>query len=152
MKSKDAVTLAADTIHNPAEVRHFMAIKPVERRVRVFSGEILLADTSNAVRVIEVGHALYDPVLYIPPDDVHIKLDRIEKSTHCPLKGDAIYYALEGEEIAWAYPTPFDFARDLTERIAFWASKVRIEEGSFAGVASYRLADGRRPEVSPFQP
>lgn len=152
MTSNEAVTLATDTIHNPAEARHFMAIKPVDRRVRIFFGDVLLADTSRAVRVIEVGRALYDPVLYIPPDDIHIKLDRIDKSTHCPLKGDASYYTLDGEEIAWCYDAPFDFAVDLTGRVAFWAEKVRIEEGSFAGIATYRPADRRRPEVSPFQP
>ena len=129
MSQHESVTLASDTIHNPSEPRHFMAIKPVERRVRIFQGERLLADTTRAVRVIEVGRGVYDPSVYIPAEDVSAPLEPTEKSTHCPLKGDASYFALDGEELAWAYDAPFDFAQELAGRRAFWASKVRIEEG-----------------------
>ena len=130
MTQHEAVTLATDTIHNPNEPRHFMAIKPVERRVRIFRGETLLADTTQAVRVIEVGRGVYDPNFYVPTEDVAVALEQTDKSSHCPLKGDASYFALDGEEIAWAYDKPFDFAQGLAGRRAFWASKVRIEEGA----------------------
>ena len=63
------------------------------------------------------------------------RLVRTDRSTHCPLKGDAEYFDLvirEGDvlatEIAWSYPEPPDFASALAGRIAFYADKVTIEE------------------------
>jgi len=124
-----AVPPVEGAIRNPANPNHFMVIKPVERRVRVFFGERLLADTTGAVWVIEVGRKAYDPVLYIPAVDLRAALDEIDKTTHCPLKGDASYYAIGGEEVGWAYNQPFDFAAEIAGRHAFWAKKVRIELG-----------------------
>ena len=50
------------------------------------------------------------------------------KSTHCPLKGDASYFTLNGEEIAWTYDRPFEWSEQLRGHIAFYANKVAIEE------------------------
>jgi len=124
-----AVPPVEGAIRNPANPNHFMVIKPVDRRVRIFYGERLLADTTNAVCVIEIGRKAYDPVLYVPAGDLAAPLDEIDKTTHCPLKGDASYYAVDGEEVGWAYNEPFDFAAGLAGRHAFWARKVRIEQG-----------------------
>jgi uncharacterized protein (DUF427 family) len=124
-----AVPPVEGAIRNPANPNHFMVIKPVGRRVRVFFGERLLADTTDAVCVIEIGRKAYDPVLYIPADDLQTPLEEVDKTTHCPLKGDASYYAVDGEEVGWAYNQPFDFAAALARRHAFWARKVRIEQG-----------------------
>jgi len=116
-------------IANPSNPRHFMVLKPIERRIRVFTGDTLIADTMSAVRLIEVGKTIYDPLVYVPTADLCHNLDPLEKSTTCPLKGEAAYFALEGEEIGWAYPDPYDFARALKGYQAFWPHKVRIEEG-----------------------
>ena len=125
-----AVPPVEGAIRNPANPNHFMVIKPVDRRVRIFYGERLLADTTNAVCVIEIGRKkAYDPVLYVPAGDLAAPLDAVDKTTHCPLKGDASYYAVDGEEVGWAYNEPFDFAAGLAGRHAFWARKVRIEQG-----------------------
>ncbi|MBX2853387.1 MAG: DUF427 domain-containing protein [Rhodobacteraceae bacterium] len=109
-----------------------MALKPVKAQVKLFFGDRLLADTSNAIRLVEVGRSVYDPVLYLPQQDLALALDRLDKSTHCPLKGDASYHALDGEEVAWSYDAPFDFAAQLRGLLAFWPSKVRIEEQPLA--------------------
>lgn len=128
----NAVTLADNTIHNPNEPRHFMAIKAIGARVRLFYRGAVVAETTKAVRVVEVGRSVYDPVIYVPAEDVKIPLVRTDKTTHCPLKGDASYYGVDGEEVAWSYETPFDFARGLKQRRAFWATKVAIEETPLA--------------------
>ncbi len=129
------MTLVANAIHNPAEPRHFMRIKPVERRVVVWLEGEILAETTGAVRVLEVGKDLYDPVLYLPPGDVTPRLRPADHTTHCPLKGDAAYFDLvdaDGElrvpRIAWSYPEPFGFASELAGRVAFYAKHVTIEE------------------------
>ena len=86
------VTLSDATIHNPKEIRHFMRIRPVSRRVRVRLGDVLLAESTNARRLTEVGRDVYDPAFYLPRKDVRITLQRVDKQTHCPLKGDASYF------------------------------------------------------------
>ncbi|GAB5470979.1 MAG: DUF427 domain-containing protein [Rhodospirillales bacterium] len=117
-------------IRNPANANHFMAIKPVAQPVRIYAGEVLLADTKAAIRLQEVGRSVYDPVIYVPEQDVSAALTKTDRSTHCPLKGDASYYALAGEEIAWSYEAPLDFASQLAGYRAFWASKVKVVEGA----------------------
>lgn len=129
------VTLARDTIHNPDEPRHFMRIKPVRARVRVRRGGRVLAESECALRVLEAGRDLYDPVLYLPAGDVRARLAPAEKKTFCPLKGQASYLDLksddgrvEAAEIAWSYRETLDIAAALKDLIAFDASQVAIEE------------------------
>ncbi|KQQ33696.1 hypothetical protein ASF61_11625 [Duganella sp. Leaf126] len=45
--------------------------------------------------------------------------------SHCPWKGEASYYTVTAggatsENAAWYYPAPFEAAKDITDRIAFW--------------------------------
>lgn len=127
---QEHITMATRTIHNPDEPRHFMRLKPVPGRVRILKGETVLADTNAAMRLTEIGRDVYDPVFYIPQDDVDDGLKPIAgKSTHCPLKGDASYFAGEGgEPLAWTYDRPFDAARALKGLIAFFPEQVTVEE------------------------
>ncbi len=131
----ETVTLVEGAAHNPAEPRHFMRIKPVRRRVRVLRDGAVLADSTAAVRLLEVGRDLYDPVIYFPRDDVTDALKKNAHSTHCPLKGDAVYFDLPGmsggivaEKIAWSYETPLDFASELAGLVAFYGDAVTVEE------------------------
>lgn len=135
MSAMTETTLVRDAIHNPAEPRHFMRIKPVERRIAIWLGEELLAETTGAVRLLEAGRDLYDPVLYLPAADVSPRLRRNDDASHCPLKGDAVYFDLVDAagnvrvaKIAWSYPEPLPFAEALAGRIAFYASHVTVEE------------------------
>ena len=116
-------------IVNPSNPRHFIVLKAIDRRIRIFTGDTLIADTPDAVRLIEVGKTIYDPLVYVPTADLCQNLSRLEKTTTCPLKGEAAYFALEGEEIGWTYPEPYDFAGALKGYQAFWPHKVRIVEG-----------------------
>lgn len=118
-----------NVIRNPGNPGHFMALKPVTGRVRIYAGNTLLADTQDALRLVEVGRDVYDPLIYVPASDLTADLERLDKSTHCPLKGDASYHAHDGKEIAWSYDSPLDFAAGIAGRRAFWPGKVRIEEG-----------------------
>lgn len=127
---RDQVTLATETIHREDEPRHFMRLKPVPRRIRVLKGSQVLADTEGAFRLTELGRDIYDPVFYIPEADVKVDLMRITgKSTHCPLKGDASYFAYAGEEpIAWTYDRPMAATKALKGLIAFYPDQVVVEE------------------------
>lgn len=124
-----SITLAEGTIHNPAEPRHFMAVDPIKRRVRVLLGETVVAETTEALRLKEVGRTLYDPVIYIPREDLRAEITKSDHSTHCPLKGDCSWYDLaDAKTIAWSYEAPFSFADVIAGRIAFDASRVVMEE------------------------
>ncbi|MEL6977333.1 MAG: DUF427 domain-containing protein [Pseudomonadota bacterium] len=123
------ITKATETIHNPNEPRHFMRAKPVPRLVRITRGDVVLAESRNALRVTEVAGDILDPVFYLPPADVRAALDAVPgKTTHCPLKGDASYLALDGETIAWRYDRPLDFADVIAGHIAFYGDEVAITE------------------------
>lgn len=129
------VTMSAATIHNPSEPRHFMRIKPVQRRIRVLLGDEVLADTAKALRLMEVGKDFYDPIIYVPEADIRAKLRPVDHRTHCPLKGDASYFDLADEsgqireeKIAWSYADAFDFAAELKGHIAFRPDLTTIED------------------------
>jgi len=136
---REEVTLAAETLHNPEDARHFMRIKPVSGRVRIFHDGRLLAQSDRALRVLEAGKDIYDPTLYLPVEDVKVALVEKDKSTFCPIKGHASYFDLPAadgspavEEIAWSYRDALDLAAALKDRIAFYPSKVTIEESPAA--------------------
>lgn len=116
-------------IRNPDNPNHLMVIRPVRRTVRVHVGDTLIAQTQNALRVMEMGKSLYDPTLYIPASDVVAALEPVDKSTRCPLKGDASYASFNGDEIAWTYDRPLEASRQIEGHFAFWPDKVRITEG-----------------------
>jgi len=109
MSQPSDVTLVKDAIHNPADPRHFMRITPVAgRRIATVDGHPI-ADSTAALVCKEVGSDIYDPVVYFPRADVDAEtLVGIDKTTHCPLKGDTEYFdvVVDGERrpgAAWSY-------------------------------------------------
>jgi uncharacterized protein (DUF427 family) len=117
-------------IRNPSNPRHFMQLDPVGQTVRIHFGEVLVAGSDRALRMLEIGKRAYAPQYYIPRQDVSVALTRTTKSTHCPLKGDASYFTIDGldgaEEIGWGYETPLDFASQLSGHLAFDLRRVSI--------------------------
>lgn len=128
--SARTVTMALEAIHNPNEPRHFMRLKPAPRRVQVLRNGEILADTTQAMRLTEIGRDIYDPVFYIPEEDIIAKMTIIDgKSSHCPLKGDASYFAYNNDDpIAWTYDRPFEFTAALKDLVAFYPDKVTVME------------------------
>jgi len=96
------------------------------------NGEVI-ADTREAVELHEdhgEGKKTVAPVVYyVPRKDVRMeRLVRTSHSTHCPFKGDAAYFSVQGgpENAAWSYETPYDEMMALKERLAFYPDKVQI--------------------------
>ena len=136
------VTMVKDAIHNPADARHFMRLKPLSHPVAASAGGTQLVNTGGAVRVQEAGRDLYDPVVYFRRDSIPAEmLRKTEKTTHCPLKGDTEYYdVLIGGRVlsnaAWSYVRTLDFdprLDDLRGRIAFDAYQVQVTEHTAVG-------------------
>jgi uncharacterized protein (DUF427 family) len=95
-------------------------------------GGTVIAQSTEASIVKEVGLDLYDHVTYFPRADVNMDaLVRIDKTTHCPLKGDTEYFDLvvDGERIAeaaWSYVDTIDVAAGLRGLVAFDTTKVLV--------------------------
>ena len=122
------------------------ALDPCDQRVRVVFNNITIADTTDALRVLETSHP---PVYYLPPADVAMEyLTQENRTTMCEFKGRAVYYTLQVDErsaaqAAWGYPSPTDRFQALKDHLAFYASKMdacyvgekqaHAQEGDFYG-------------------
>lgn len=101
--------------------------EPLNRRLRVLFNGQFVADTTSAVYVFEQGHL---PIYYIPMADVRADVLRTSRtSTHCPRKGDAVYWSVEvgnrrAEDAVWGYPTPFPQVSELANYVAFGWDKM----------------------------
>lgn len=132
MAGPSDVTLVKNAVHNPSEPRHFMRVVPATTNHRATVGDQVVVDSDRAMIVKEVGRDIYDHVVYFPRDDVQMELlTKIDKSTHCPLKGDTEYFDLQlGDtivsEAAWSYIEMVEGAEALQDLIAFDSSKVEI--------------------------
>lgn len=133
MKPED-VTMVKDAIHNPKDARHFMRIAHPAYPVSATLGNTEIARSTRALKVKEVGYDVYDAVVYFPREDVAMeRLQRIEKSTHCPLKGDTEYFDVAADggtvaEAAWSYTSTIDIAAELENYVAFDARRVQVTE------------------------
>ena len=122
-----------NVIRNPDNPDHYMQLDVMEQTVRILLGDSEVARSDKALRLLEAGRRLYQPQYYVPIDDVTAKLVRSEKSTHCPLKGDAAYFHLEdsdegtpAQDLVWSYPEPLDFSAQLAGYVAFDPQRVTI--------------------------
>ncbi|QOG17391.1 MULTISPECIES: DUF427 domain-containing protein [Bradyrhizobium] len=110
---------------------HPITITQNPRRVRVTAGDIVIAETSRALTLKE---AKYPAVQYVPREDANMALlERTNRVTHCPYKGDASYYSVKanGETLdnaIWTYETPYPAMTEISGHLAFYPDKVKIEE------------------------
>jgi len=110
---------------------HPITITPNPRRVRVTAGDIVIAETSKALTLKE---AKYPAVQYVPREDTNMALlERTDRVTHCPYKGDASYFSVKADgkmldNAIWTYETPFPAMAEIAGHLAFYPDKVKIEE------------------------
>ncbi|MDE5461977.1 MULTISPECIES: DUF427 domain-containing protein [unclassified Bradyrhizobium] len=110
---------------------HPITITPNPRRVRVTAGDIVIAETTKALTLKE---AKYPAVQYVPRQDANMALlERTDRVTHCPYKGDASYYSVKADgqtldNAIWTYEAPFPAMTEISGHLAFYPDKVKIEE------------------------
>ncbi|WFU75913.1 MULTISPECIES: DUF427 domain-containing protein [unclassified Bradyrhizobium] len=110
---------------------HPITITQNPRRVRVTAGDIVIAETSRALTLKE---ARYPAVQYVPREDTNMALlERTDRTTHCPYKGDASYYSVKADgktldNAIWTYETPYPAMTEISGHLAFYPDKVKIEE------------------------
>lgn len=110
---------------------HPITITQNPRRVRVTAGDIVIAESTKALTLKE---AKYPAVQYVPRADANMALlERTDRTTHCPYKGDASYYSIKAngktlDNAIWTYETPFPAMTEISGHLAFYPDKVKIEE------------------------
>lgn len=96
-------------------------------RARVVVGELDVANSNGALRVLETSHP---PVIYFPPQDVRMEyLEAVAATTVCEWKGTASYFDLvigrrRLRRAAWTYRRPEDGYAQLKDHVAFYPSRV----------------------------
>ena len=106
---------------------HPITIDPSARRVRVTVGGAIVADSERALILREKD---YEPIYYVPPEDVDFSLlAPTDHTSYCPYKGDAAYYSVPagGERsvnAAWQYRDAFPAVREIGGYLAFYPSRV----------------------------
>lgn len=98
----------------------------------VRSGGAVLGESSDALELTEGD---LPPVIYFPRDDIAMAfLDRTDKVTHCPHKGDANYYSIVNksatvENAVWTYENPHQAVAAIKDHLAFFTSDdVTVEQ------------------------
>ncbi|MGF1630264.1 MAG: DUF427 domain-containing protein [Kiloniellaceae bacterium] len=96
-------------------------------------GAVTIARSDRAMILEEVnGSKTYPPVIYFPQDDIEREfLAPSERSSHCPIKGDAGYFNVQVdgtllEDAAWFYPEPLPMVRAVKGYVAFYPDKVTV--------------------------
>lgn len=86
-------------------------IERIDWPLKVEDGGMILAATTDGLRVLETSHP---PCYYFPPGDVDFsRLEPSATRTFCEWKGQARYWHLRTEtglveDVCWAYPEPTD--------------------------------------------
>jgi uncharacterized protein (DUF427 family) len=110
-------------------------LEPEPREVSVRWGDLPVARTRRAWRVLETAHP---PTVYIPLDDVErALLQPAPGSSFCEWKGPARYWDLvQGTRrlagVAWSYPAPLAGAEPLADCVAFYAAALDCRVGGAA--------------------
>jgi uncharacterized protein (DUF427 family) len=101
-------------------------------RIRAMLGEVVLAESVRAIIVDEQDHGL---VVYFPREDVAMErlVQIVGRTTHCPFKGDASYWATidaSAAPFAWSYEKPYPEVAAIAGHIAFYHETVTIILGA----------------------
>lgn len=98
-------------------------VEPSGEHVTVSVGRRRLADSRDALRVLETSHP---PVYYLPEADVDMSMLREGNgASWCEFKGTAVYWDCGPvQAIGWSYPAPSTGFEALRGHIAFYPGRV----------------------------
>lgn len=107
-----------------------ISIAPAEGVWVVRAGGAVLGESRAALELVEPGHA---PVIYFPRGDLAMAMfERGPRTTTCPHKGEASYYAIHTKSVviddaAWSYESPREEVAEIAGHLAFDPEKVTLE-------------------------
>ncbi|GAA0323241.1 DUF427 domain-containing protein [Actinoallomurus spadix] len=105
---------------------HEIEVTTGSEQVVVRIKDTVVASSSRPVVLTETGCPVR---YYLPPEDVKMDLLRSSTTTsHCPFKGDAVYWSVQTEDgtvedAVWSYPEPFARVERIAGLLAFWTEK-----------------------------
>ena len=109
-----------------------------------------IADSDDVLRLAEAD---YPVVRYFPRSDVAMDfLQKTDKVTHCPYKGDATYYTIYRdqqliENAVWSYETPFPAVSQIAGRLAFYPQHVEFKSAGQTPAQTAALDDDVHVDV-----
>ena len=99
--------------------------------VRASLDGTIIAESERSVLLQETRH---EAVIYFPREDVHWEhLEATDHTTFCPFKGHASYWTVRTpgqveENAVWGYADPFPEVAELSNYVAFYADRIRVED------------------------
>lgn len=121
-------------------------LEAVEARIEIVLGDVTIARTDRALRVLETSHP---PTYYLPQAAfVTGSLRPAAGTSFCEWKGEAVYYDVLGggrvaPRAAWTYPRPTSGYEALVDHVAVYPAamdrcvlddeQVRPQPGGFYG-------------------
>ena len=116
---------------------HPITVEPHQGTITVKAGGEVIVETDHALVLKE---ASYPAVYYLPRGDARMDLlERSEKTSWCPYKGEASYFSIpslgeRGQDAIWTYEHPSTPVAIITDHLAFYPDRVSIEiEGAERG-------------------
>ncbi|SLN19736.1 DUF427 domain-containing protein [Pseudooctadecabacter jejudonensis] len=109
----------------------YIKIRPAAGTWVVRAAGAVLGETSNALELTEGD---YPEVIYFPRDDISMAFfDTSDTVSTCPHKGQATHYHLVAKsgtfkDAAWSYEDPKDDVAAIKGYMAFYTSKVAVEQ------------------------
>lgn len=101
----------------------YITIRKAEGTWTVRAGGAVLGESQNALELVEGD---YPPVIYFPREDIAVAfLDKTDKTTHCPHKGEASYYSVVTksqtlDNVVWSYEAPKEGMERIKDHLAFY--------------------------------
>jgi uncharacterized protein (DUF427 family) len=108
-----------------------ISIRPATGTWVVRAGGAVLGESADALELIEGDNP---PVIYFPRKDIATAfLEPSDTVSACPYKGQARYFGIMAKsgliaDAVWSYETPKDAVAPIAGYLAFYTSKVAIEE------------------------
>ena len=100
-----------------------ITIRKADGTWTVRAGGAVLGESQNA---LELSEGSYAPVIYFPREDIAMAfLDKTDKVTRCPHKGEASHYSVVTksqtlENIVWSYEDPKAEVARIKDHLAFY--------------------------------
>jgi len=106
-------------------------IRPASGTWVVRAAGAVLGESTNA---LELSEGDYPPVIYFPRKDLAMAfLEPSDRTSACPHKGNASYFTIVAKsgplaDAAWSYTEPHAAVAEIKDHIAFYTSKVAVEQ------------------------
>ncbi|MGZ9809999.1 DUF427 domain-containing protein [Pseudoroseicyclus sp. H15] len=106
-------------------------IRPAGGSWVVRAGGAVIGESDNALELTEGD---YPPVIYFPRADIAMAfLEPSETTSTCPYKGEARYFNISEQsgtiaDACWSYEQPKAGMEEIAGYLAFYPSKVAVEQ------------------------